>query len=78
VADVDVPEAGEAVEVAFAVGVPEVDALAAGENEGAVLFDGAEVGDGVEEVGLVLRDEVGRVPGLDHRHRCPSAVASGK
>ncbi len=72
VTDVDVPESGEAVDVAFAVGVPEVDAFAAGEDEGAVVADRPEIGDGVEEVGFVFGDEFCGVPGLDHRHRWPS------
>ena len=75
VADVDIPEPGEGVDVLLAVGVPEVDALAAGEHERATLADLLEVGDRVEKVGLVLRDQIGRVPGLYDRHERASFLA---
>ena len=68
VADVHIPEAGEGVHEAVAVAVPEVDALAAGEDERAFFAKLLEVGEGVQKVRLVLRDEVGGVPGLSDRH----------
>ena len=68
VADVDVPQTGEGVDVALAVGVPEEDVFAAHHDEGTVVAQGAQVRDRMQQVRLVLRDELGGVPRLYDGH----------
>ena len=74
VADIDVPEPGEGVDVALAVGVPEEDIFAAHHDQRAVVAQRAQVRDRVEEMRLVLRDELGGVPCLRDGH-VPSSRA---
>jgi len=66
VADIDVPEPGETVEIRFVVGVPHGRALAARDDQRAVLAVAEQVGDRMEHVGDVLLHQGGGIPGGDH------------
>ena len=58
VADVDAPEPADAVHVALAFGVVDVDALGLGHDLGAFLLEGREVGPGMDVVVAVLLAKV--------------------
>ena len=65
VADVDVPEPGEAVDVLLAVCIPDMGAFAPGDHQGTGLSHLLQIGDRMEHERLVLINQVGGVPGRD-------------
>jgi hypothetical protein len=61
IADVHTPQAADAVEIALAIGVVDVGTLAPGDNQGPLLVEGGQVGEGVQDVVVVLLPKVFRV-----------------